>query len=306
VPESKRLDLTNEESSGKSAATPWCPIVRNDYSSHIIMKDIVENRSRLHLGHKLRIGTIVLRENGFVWCCCLAAYIIASAVADRFFGMMDSLRRQWGIPGMNSKALNKAIWESWDWGAGGDEWTPSEEWKQSVMKCVLEKHMPAGKRMLEIGPGGGRWTGALIERSADFTAVDISASCVELCRNKFGENEKRRFILGSGSDLKGVADGSIDALWSFDVFVHINQTEVEAYADEFRRIMTPGAVGVIHHGSAGGTHGGWRSNLTHEAMLKLLRDRGFEIDDSFLEWQDAGTTHQAGLYKDVINVFRRA
>ena len=41
-------------------------------------------------------------------------------------------------------------------------------------------------------------------------------------------------------------------------------------------------------------------------MLKLLRERGFEIVDSFLEWQDEGATHQAGLYKDVITVFRKS
>ncbi len=270
------------------------------------MKDIVENRQRLGLASKLRIGMLVLKENGIVWCACLAAYYGASAVAGRFFQMMDDIRRRTGIPGMNSRALNKAIWEAWDWGGGGDEWTPSEEWKSSVMKCVLRKFIPEGKRVLEIGPGGGRWTGALIGRSSEFTAVDISESCVELCRKKFGAEAKAKFIVGNGADLNGVPDGSIDALWSFDVFVHINQSEVESYAGEFRRIMTPGAVGVIHHGSAGGTHGGWRSNLTHDAMLKLLKDRGFEIIDSFLEWQDDGTTHQAGLYKDVITVFRRA
>lgn len=269
------------------------------------MKDIVENRRRLDLHSKARIGLLVLKENGFVWCACLAAYYTASTVAGRFFQMMDDIRRRTGIPGMNSRALNKAIWEAWDWGAGGDEWTPSDEWKASVMKCVLRKFIPEGRRVLEIGPGGGRWTGALIERSSTFTAVDISESCVELCRKKFAGESKATFIVGSGSDLKGVPDASIDALWSFDVFVHINQAEVEAYADEFRRIMVPGAIGVIHHGSAGGAHGGWRSNITHDSMLQLLKARGFEIVDSFLEWQDGGTTHQAGLYKDVITVFRR-
>ena len=269
------------------------------------MKDIVENRRRLDLGSKLRIGMLVLRENGIIWCCCLAGYYGASAVAARFFKLMDDIRRRTGIPGMNSRALNKAIWESWDWGGGGDEWTPSDEWKASVMKCVLRKYIPEGRRVLEIGPGGGRWTGELIQRSSAFTAVDISESCVELCRKKFGGDSRATFIVGSGADLRGVPDASVDALWSFDVFVHINQAEVESYADEFNRIMTPGAIGVIHHGSVGGTLGGWRSNLTHEAMLRLLKDRGFEITDSFLEWQDDGTTHQAGLYKDVITVFRR-
>lgn len=270
------------------------------------MKDIVENRRRLGLKDKLRIGLLVLKENGFLWCSTLGVYTVASAVADKAFGMMDSLRKKNGNPGMNSKALNKAIWEAWDWGAAGEEWTPSEAWKDSLIRCSLERYIPAGVEVLEIGPGGGRWTEPLIKRAKTYTGVDISESCVQLCREKFAAASNAKFAVGSGSDLKGIPDNSVDALWSFDVFVHINQAEVEAYANEFRRVMTPGATGVIHHGSAGGTHGGWRSNLTHDAMLKLLRDRGFEIVDSFLEWQDNGTTHQAGLYKDVITVFRRA
>lgn len=269
------------------------------------MKDIVENRRRLGLRDKLRIGLLVLKENGPVWCGWLGLYTAASGIADRAFKLMDERRRRLGIPGLNSRELNKAIWESWDWSAAGEEWTPSEEWKASVMRSVLDKHIPAGKAVLEIGPGGGRWTGRLIERASGYTGVDISESCVRLCGEKFGGSAKAKFIVGSGRDLKGIADGSIEALWSFDVFVHINQAEVEAYADEFKRVMSSGAVGVIHHGSVGGAAGGWRSNLTHEAMSKLLRERGFEVVDSFLEWQDGGTTHQAGLYKDVITVFRR-
>ena len=270
------------------------------------MKDIVENRKHLGLKDKIRIGLLVLKENGLVWCTCLGGYYAASTVAGKFFGAMDSIRRRTGIPGMNSKALNKAIWEAWDWGAGGDEWTPSPEWKASVMKCVLERYIPSGVKVLEIGPGGGRWTGALIARSQKFTAVDISASCIEVCRKKFAAETKASFMVGSGSDLKDIPDASVDALWSFDVFVHINLAELQAYAAEFRRVLAPGAIGVIHHGSVGGALGGWRSNVTHESFLETLKQAGLQVEASFTEWQDDGTTHQAGLYKDVITVFRNA
>ena len=269
------------------------------------MKDIVENRRRITLAKKLQIAGIVLRENGLLWSALLGLYYLSSTISQRAFAAMDALRKRKGIPGMNSRALNKAIWEAWDWDGGGEEWTISESWKASLISCVLERHIPRNVRVLEIGPGGGRWTGALIQRSAAFTAVDISASCIERCREKFAAEPQASFIVGSGCDLSEIPDTSVDAIWSFDVFVHINQAEVEAYADEFHRVMTVGAIGGIHHGSAGGAHGGWRSNVTHESMLKLLRDRGFEIVDSFLEWQDNGATHQAGLYKDVITVFRK-
>ena len=270
------------------------------------MKDLVENRRRITLARKLRIAGIVLRENGILWSALLGIYYTASTISQRAFAAMDARRKKKGIPGLNSRALNKAIWEAWDWKAGGEEWTPSEAWKASVIRCILERHVPSNSSVLEIGPGGGRWTGHLIERAADFLAVDISESCVELCQKKFASSPRARFIVGSGNDLAGVPDASVDALWSFDVFVHINRKEVECYADEFLRVMRPGAVGIIHHGSVGGTLGGWRSNLTHEGMLDLLKQRGFQIVASFKEWQDGDVTHQAGLYQDIVTVFRRA
>jgi len=269
------------------------------------MKDLVENRKHISFGKKLSLAGLVLKENGVLWCSCLGVYYATSSVGQLAFRWMDGLRRRWSLPGMNSPALNKAIWEAWDWSAGGEEWTPSEDWKESLLRSVLEKHVARGGVILEIGPGGGRWTGVLIERSQRYVGVDISATCVEVCQKKFGSDSRASFQVGSGTDLKGIDDSSIDTLWSFDVFVHINRREVEGYADEFRRVLKPGGVGIIHHGSVGGALGGWRSNLTHEGMLELLKARGFEIVDSCKEWTDNGVVHQAGLYQDVITVFRR-
>lgn len=274
-------------------------------SARIAMKDLVDNRRHISLGKKLRLAGLMLRENGLVWCSAFATYYAASSLAQRAFHLMDHLRRKHGVPGMNSRALNKAIWEAWDWQAGGEEWTPNEAWKAGILEHVLQGFVPRGGSVLEIGPGGGRWTGALIERADRLLGIDISESCVDVCREKFGGSGKAEFRVGSGQDLAGVPDGSVDALWSFDVFVHINQAEVERYADEFRRVFKPGAVGIIHHGSVGGGLGGWRSNLTHAAMLDLLKQRGFEIVDSFKEFQHGGQTHQTGLYDDVITVFRQ-
>jgi len=268
------------------------------------MKDIIENRRHISWTHKAKLLGLIVKENGVLWCLAFGFYYVHSAMAQKAFSFMDGLRRTKGIPGMNSPSLNKAIWEAWDWSAGGEEWSPSEDWKASVIQCVLDKYVPAGTEVLEIGPGGGRWTPPLIARASRYIGIDISESCVDVCRAKFAGESKASFAVGSGTDLRGVADGSIDVLWSFDVFVHINQEEVEKYAAEFRRVFKPGAVGILHHGSVGGALGGWRSNITHESMLKLLKDRGFEILATFKEWQEGGKTHQAGLYQDVITVFR--
>ena len=269
------------------------------------MKDLVENRRRLPLGKKIKLATEVIRQNGIVWTGCLGGYYLASAVADRAFAAMDVLRKRNNLPGVNSASLNKLIWEAWDWQAQGEEWTPSPEWKQSVIDHILRKHMPAGGNLVEIGPGGGRWTDELRQIGTKLIAIDISEECLRVCEERFADCDNIEFVLTPGNELPGVADGSIDAIWSFDVFVHINRAEVEAYAAEFCRTLKSGGIGVLHHGTTGGASGGWRSNMTAESMIEVLKAAGLEIVDQFTSWTDGGHEHQAGLYEDAITVFKK-
>ncbi|MDF1852661.1 MAG: class I SAM-dependent methyltransferase [Verrucomicrobiales bacterium] len=251
------------------------------------------------------MGKAVLKENGVIWTSYLRFYYLSSAVAERSFAALDERRKRLHLPGLNSAGLNKLIWESWDWNAEGEEWTPSPEWKRSVLDTILAKHIPENGKVVEIGPGGGRWTETLLERSDHVTAVDISEECLKVCSERFSESENISFVLTPGDCLPEVEDGSIDAIWSFDVFVHINRKEVSKYAIDMFRVLRPGGVGVIHHGTVGGENGGWRSNMTAQGMIDELESAGFEIVDQFTEWTDQGKEHQAGLYGDAVTVFKK-
>jgi SAM-dependent methyltransferase len=268
------------------------------------MKDIVENRKHISFARKWKLARLALKENGLWWCILLLMYYSASTLAHRAFAAMDRLRRVRNIPGMNSAALNKEIWEAWNWSAGGDEWSQSEQWKQSLIRCVLQGHVPANSSILEIGPGAGRWTGALLERAREYVGIDISSTCIDHCRERFGGDTRARFAVGSGRDLSDVADHTIDAIWSFDVFVHINRAEVEGYAEEFTRVLRPNGVAIIHHGAIGGAAGGWRSNLTAAAMKDILRRHNLRLEGSFGHWVDGNDVHQL-VYGDLITVIRQ-
>jgi SAM-dependent methyltransferase len=268
------------------------------------MKDNVPNRRRISLTNKLKLGTTAVRENGPLWCTLLLTYYLASKVAHRSFEALDRLRRARKIPGLNSAAINKAIWDAWDWSAQGDEWSPSPQWKEALIRCVLQREIAAGQDILEIGPGAGRWTGPLLERAHRYVGIDISPACIEQCRKRFGSDSRATFEVGSGSDLASVADASIDAIWSYDAFVHINDAEVERYVDEFARVLRPAAVAVIHHGGVGGAAGGWRSNLTTGALQEMLQRHGLLLERSLDHWVDGDTTHSL-TYGDRIAVIRK-
>jgi SAM-dependent methyltransferase len=268
------------------------------------VKDIVENRGRISLARKLKLARLALRENGAWWCILLLTYYVASTVSHRAFASMDKLRRTRNIPGMNSAALNKEIWEAWNWSAAGEEWSQSAEWKESLVRCILEHYVPDDCSILEIGPGAGRWTEYLLPRARKYFGIDISSACVIHCQQRFAQEPRARFSVGSGCDLAGVAASAIDAIWSLDVFVHINRSEVEGYMRDFARVLRPGGVAVIHHGSLGGAGGGWRSNLTGTAMHEIVRRYDLVPDESLTYWVDGAIVHQL-VYGDVITVIRK-
>ena len=87
------------------------------------------------------------------------------------------------------------------------------------------------------------------------------------CRKRFAAMSNAEFAVGSGCDLKMISSTSIDGIWSFDVFVHINSDEFRSYIREFQRVLRDGGVVVIHHGSVGG-------------CFRTISDRNFAADSS--------------------------
>ena len=99
--------------------------------------------------------------------------------------------------------MNKLIWENWDWGAKGEEWTLSTAWKLSVIDRLLRPNIDLESVVVEIGPGGGRWTEELVSRAKSLVGIDVSEACVRECRTRFGHDRNAELRVGSGSDLNG-------------------------------------------------------------------------------------------------------
>jgi ubiquinone/menaquinone biosynthesis C-methylase UbiE len=210
-----------------------------------------------------------------------------------------------GVPGMGARELQVLIWDSWAWEAhGGDEWTESEAWKESVISEVLRPRVPEGSDVLEVGPGAGRWTATLADLAGTLLLVDISARCIEICQARFGHLDHISFYVTSGSDLQIIEDQRIDVVWSFDVFVHLTVADIEAYVSEFARVLRPGGHAVIHHAADGGTQGGWRSAMTTERLMEIANEAGLHVVEQFDSW---GDTSEFALsnHQDMISVLRK-
>jgi ubiquinone/menaquinone biosynthesis C-methylase UbiE len=227
-------------------------------------------------------------------------------VAEQRRGALGSAHLRWSG---NSAGSNRAWWDRYDWSGGGEEWSASAEWKQALIDDVLLQLIPAGVVVLEIGPGAGRWSQVLAARASRLVLLDISEEPLRLCRARLSEFTNVSYVHGGGSDLPGIDDASIDAVWSFDVFVHVAPADFVGYLDEIARVLRPGGVAVIHH-SDGRNQGrllsrhGWRAPMSRELLAELAPPRGLIVARQFDSWGERGE-FDLSAFGDAITVCRR-
>jgi SAM-dependent methyltransferase len=129
--------------------------------------------------------------------------------------------------------------------------------------------------------------------------VEVSERALDLCRTRFGGYPNVQFLLTEEPKID-VADSTVDAIWSYDVFVHINQSDTRRYFREFARTLKSTGHAVIHHPGAlpvdGHERPGTRSDLTDQMVLAFARENGLEVVEQTREFVNPG---------DILSVFRK-
>jgi SAM-dependent methyltransferase len=221
-------------------------------------------------------------------------------------GELGPAHRRWRG---NSAVDNRERWTAWNWSQRGEEWNASPAWKQALIDDVLRRWIPPGGVVLEIGPGGGRWSEPLQALARRLILVDVSPRPLELCRERLAWADNVEYVLTTGSELRGVSDGSVDAVWSFDVFVHVAPLDVAAYLTEIARVLKPGGVAVVHHAD-GRNRGqlpsrqGWRSPMSRRLLAALATGRGLVVERQFDAWGPDGG-YDLSAYADAITLCRK-
>jgi SAM-dependent methyltransferase len=100
--------------------------------------------------------------------------------------------------------------------------------------------------MVEIGCGLGRMTHRFAERFNHVYAVDVSPEMLTRAKTQWAGLTNVDFILGHGNDLPGIADHSVDFVFSFIVLQHVpDQTIVKDYLRETARVLKPDALAYL-------------------------------------------------------------
>ena len=104
--------------------------------------------------------------------------------------------------------------------------------------------------IVEIGPGGGRFTEILLPKCRTLHAVDTSPTMIEALRERFGDRDGIAYHVADGSGLPMIEDASADAVFSYGVFVHLQHWDIYNYLREAARVLRPDGKVVIQHSNS--------------------------------------------------------
>ena len=224
------------------------------------------------------------------------------------------------IPG--SPVIAEWEWYARDYARGkdsgqsylGEDWNdpqtigldvPADRVVDHLLERVVLPHLGTPKVLLEIGCGAGRFTLPLATRVPRLIAADTSPAMLGLLRRRLPKDASVTTVLLDGRGLAAIEARSIDAAFSYDVFVHLGHHDIFLYLNELARVLVPGGRAVIHHANTFSPLGWTKFTRDHERHLGGLPPRGQFVVMSPDLMRELAT--RAGLLVDgcVTDVVRR-
>jgi len=115
----------------------------------------------------------------------------------------------------------------------------------TYMACI-RPYVDANTTALEIGPGRGAWSKAILERGAERLYVVDAASAEHTNFWQYvGPTDRATYLLAKDFNLDGVPDNSINYFFSFGTFCHLKPEMSVAYIKSLARKMKAGANGFL-------------------------------------------------------------
>ena len=164
----------------------------------------------------------------------------------------------------------------------GDRWGDPESFEPllEVRRRFLDPYFDASQTVLEIGSGGGRWT-QYLARAAHLIVVEYNAEAFGYLAQRFPSANLSTYHT-SGFEMHGIPDASVDLVFTFDVFVHLEPEGIGAYLHEIERVLRPGGTAVVHYGDIRkdiAAHNPGFSRMTRARMEELIAETGLRTID---------------------------
>src|SRR5262245_22123787 len=114
-----------------------------------------------------------------------------------------------------------------------------------VRDHFLLPYLDPAATVLEIGPGGGRWTRYMLG-VRELYAVDYHRELLDELRSNF-DRPNMIFVNNHGDDFPGIPAGSVDLVFSFGAFVHLDVDIIDRYLRNMKPLLKPSSNAIIQY-----------------------------------------------------------
>jgi len=114
---------------------------------------------------------------------------------------------------------------------------------------LIKPRLGAGRTVLEIGPGKGSWTKAVLANFPDGVLYVIDRLPLEqMIRERCPSvGDRLRFVQTDANDYLSIPNNLFDFAFSFGVFVHLPLREIEIILTRLRPKMRAGGEMILHY-----------------------------------------------------------
>ena len=127
----------------------------------------------------------------------------------------------------------------------GDEWgNPAD--LQRIIEEYIQPFVDTNAVAAEIGSGGGRVASRVAPIVGKLYCFDISTEMLAKAKAALSEQANVQFMLLHQPSFPPEFGGTLDFVYSFDVFVHLDLHTIWKYLNEIRRVLKDSGLAFLH------------------------------------------------------------
>lgn len=166
----------------------------------------------------------------------------------------------------------------------GYSWSNKNHQAFSSMAAFADKYLKPftqdryDLKVLELSPGGGRFTVEVMRYARSLDLVDMNAVCLELCERRFSSLPiPIRYFKNDGKSLAMLENEEYDLIVCFDSMVHMHPDIVENYVKQMSTLVSQGGCIWLDHSGGGARESGHRTNMTDKKMADFAAMYGLTV-----------------------------
>lgn len=164
----------------------------------------------------------------------------------------------------------------YQWG-GGYKQLNSEATRVSDLFLVPYIKSRYDLKIMELSPGGGRFTAELIRFSRELVLLDMNQACIDICKERFKYYPNVRYFTNDGISCQMIKENDFDLIASFDSMVHMHPGIIQKYVEQFSKMIKSGGLIWLDHSGRGECKNGHRTDMTDQKIAMIASQNGLNI-----------------------------